>query len=414
MSKIIIHQDTIIITSETSFIHHSIGGTDLKHINLNKEPLIKSSVNGKELENPTGSTNDKAADKDVKINFVCSTMSSTNSLLAIQSPKKMLLVYKIQNWELIFQRQLARGASKIIFTPDDKNLIVGDKTGDVFLYDIYSDKKETLLLGHLSIVLDIIMTNDSKHIITCDRDEKIRVSKYPNCYNIVSYCLGHEQFVTNVQLLPHNKDLLISCSGDGTMRLWDYIQGSVKDAYKFDIDKAESDVVSAESQNQLKCFTSIQLDATTSIVCVTIFKSNTVHVLFVKNESFEMVHTEHLGYEPVHLQLSCYTTQSKNGSENGQEKEEINLWLVGPNELQVLKWDNAEISFRTSTNPSLLNTVNVLNKKLKELPVENSNVESVIYVLQKRKMDEITDYFVRKQARIEEKVNKDHKKKLSE
>lgn len=407
MSRIIVHQDTIIISSETCFLHQSIGGNDFKYIDLSKE--LSTLTNEKEPENSNKPTNEKAFDKDVKINFVCVAISSNNLLLAIQTPEKKLFVFKIQNWDIIYERQLARGASKIIFTPDNNNVIVGDKTGDVFLYELYSDKKELLLLGHLSIVLDILMTDDSKHIITCDRDEKIRVSNYPNCYNIESYCLGHEQFVTNVQLLPHNKKLLISCSGDGTLRLWDYLQGSVKNIYEFKNEKDDA----TESQNQLKCFTSAKLTDTTSIVCVTIFKSNTLHVLLVKNETFEIINSVNLGYEPVHLQLCCYTSQS-NDFENGQEKEEMILWLVGPSELQVLKWDGAETTFNNVTNSSILYTQNNLNKYFKELAIEDSNVENVIYVLQKRKMDEITDYFERKKARIEEKVQKSQKKKLAE
>lgn len=405
MSQIIIQGTSVLLSGETSFIHHTIGTETCKLVHLSKSPS-PIETEGKDQDKSTATSDttskEKALDKDVQINFVCSALSLDNTLLAIQSPQKMLLVYEVQSWKVIYEKQLGRGASKIIFTPDDKAIVVGDKTGDVFLYDIYSDKKETLLLGHLSMVLDIIMRDDSKYIITCDRDEKIRVSNYPNCYNIENYCLGHEQFVTNVQLLPHNKKLLISCSGDGTVRLWDYLLGNIKDIYKFN-NKVESDTSNIESQNQLKCFTSIKLNDTTSIVCVSIFKSHVVHVLLVNHENFEMINKINLDYEPIHLQLSLYPNTDSN---------EICLWLVGQNELHAYTWDNTSKSFAAATNSAVLKSLNVLSSNLKDLAVD-TNTENVIYVLQKRKMDEITDYYARKKARLEEKSNKSFKNKLA-
>ena len=34
---------------------------------------------------------------------------------------------------------------------------------------------------------------DQKYVITADRDEKIRISHFPNAYNIKAYCLGHNE-----------------------------------------------------------------------------------------------------------------------------------------------------------------------------------------------------------------------------
>ena len=73
------------------------------------------------------------------------------------------------------------------------------------------------------MLLDIKLSKCGKFIITCDRDEKIRISHYPNAYNIHNFCLGHTDFVTSISLYQDN--YLISGSGDGTLRLWNYLKG---------------------------------------------------------------------------------------------------------------------------------------------------------------------------------------------
>ena len=88
-------------------------------------------------------------------------------------------------------------------------------------------------------------------VVTCDQDDKIRVSHYPNCYNIESFCLGpNASYVTGLaivrdeatseQLLgalhtidrrvfAHLPDTLRAASGGdrGVVYLWDFISGKL-------------------------------------------------------------------------------------------------------------------------------------------------------------------------------------------
>ncbi|GAB1604974.1 tRNA (guanine-N(7)-)-methyltransferase non-catalytic subunit wdr4-like [Argonauta hians] len=74
-------------------------------------------------------------------------------------------------------------------------------------------------MGHLSMLLDMTLACNDKYLITCDRDEKIRLSLYPNAYNIHSYCLGHTDFVTRLMYVS-GTETVISASSDGTIRSW--------------------------------------------------------------------------------------------------------------------------------------------------------------------------------------------------
>ncbi|RIB00637.1 hypothetical protein C2G38_1902023, partial [Gigaspora rosea] len=82
-----------------------------------------------------------------------------------------------------------------------------------------------LLLGHVSMVTDMVLTPNNKFVITADRDEHIRVSQFPKGYNIKSYCFGHTQFLSKLHILPWDSDLLLSAGGDDFIALWDYVPG---------------------------------------------------------------------------------------------------------------------------------------------------------------------------------------------
>ena len=63
------------------------------------------------------------------------------------------------------------------------------------------------------------MTENERFLITSDRDEKIRISHFPNSYNIETYLLKHKEFVSQIQIL--NEKRLVSASGDSNLILWD-------------------------------------------------------------------------------------------------------------------------------------------------------------------------------------------------
>lgn len=154
----------------------------------------------------------------------CTALSPCGKWYATVTAKKTLLLRETRSWSLISERNIERRPSKIIFTPKSDYVILTDKTGDVYSYAITNpSEKGKFLLGHVSVILDVLVTPDEKFLITCDRDEKIRVSHYPNTYNICSFCLGHTEYVIKIIML--NSETLVSASGDGTLKFWNYRDG---------------------------------------------------------------------------------------------------------------------------------------------------------------------------------------------
>ncbi|XP_047575249.1 tRNA (guanine-N(7)-)-methyltransferase non-catalytic subunit WDR4 isoform X1 [Lutra lutra] len=121
---------------------------------------------------------------------------------------------------------VVRRCTALTFTASEEKLLVADKSGDVYSFSV-SDPQGCgrLELGHLSMLLDVAVSPDDRYVLTADRDEKIRVSWAAAPHSIESFCLGHAEFVSRILVAPDHPELLLSSSGDCTLRLWEYRSG---------------------------------------------------------------------------------------------------------------------------------------------------------------------------------------------
>ncbi|KFG80485.1 tRNA methyltransferase [Metarhizium anisopliae] len=87
-----------------------------------------------------------------------------------------------------------------------------------------------LLLGHVSMLTSLIVTETQgrKYILTADRDEHIRVSRYiPQAHIIEGFCLGHKEFISEMTIPLRREDILVSGGGDDELFIWDWKAGRV-------------------------------------------------------------------------------------------------------------------------------------------------------------------------------------------
>ncbi|KAF2155907.1 hypothetical protein K461DRAFT_274961 [Myriangium duriaei CBS 260.36] len=103
-----------------------------------------------------------------------------------------------------------------------------------------------LLLGHVSMLTDLQITTlheDGTYkprIITCDRDEHIRVSRgMPQSHVIEAFCMGHTEFLSKLKLLPET-EILLSGGGDDWMGVWNWKSGQL--LAKHDLRQLKSDI----------------------------------------------------------------------------------------------------------------------------------------------------------------------------
>ena len=122
----------------------------------------------------------------------------------------------------------------------DNTVLVADKFGDVYQFKMddfipvtedANKNKDTLpnniIHAHFSIINEIEISKRKNAIITCDRDEKIRVTRYPRTDIIQSFCYGFIELITSVKSeIVSNKQIIAAGGCDGSLRIYDIATGA--------------------------------------------------------------------------------------------------------------------------------------------------------------------------------------------
>lgn len=92
-------------------------------------------------------------------------------------------------------RTLARKCVQVRMCATRDTVLVADRAGDVYAFqlDLPPTSPGQIVLGRLSMALDMLLGENDEFLAVSDRDEKVQVSHFPNCYNIATFCLGHTQ-----------------------------------------------------------------------------------------------------------------------------------------------------------------------------------------------------------------------------
>lgn len=162
-----VHRDIIIYNPETKA--YSVE-------NVPKIPRKVKEANGGENPDNNEANEDENDDEDQKKSDEKQVfgeidrlaVSPCNRLIAVSTTgDKFLFLYEFHNGllKLLQSHELNRVSSVLRFSPDSKALLVADKSGDCYFYECSSTPNESngkWILGHLSIVLDILMTANGK------------------------------------------------------------------------------------------------------------------------------------------------------------------------------------------------------------------------------------------------------------
>ncbi|KAJ3359556.1 hypothetical protein GGF32_009202 [Allomyces javanicus] len=138
------------------------------------------------------------------------------------------------SWTLANERVAEKRMVEVCVSRDNTTLVCADKHGDVWTFPLEPatppSKKPgdggSIIVGHVSMVTCAKLAAQDSLIVTGDRDEHVRVSRFPAGHIIETFCLGHTQFVAHLTVVDEER-LLASAGGDDFVALWDYRTGQL-------------------------------------------------------------------------------------------------------------------------------------------------------------------------------------------
>ncbi|KAL5155094.1 tRNA (guanine-N(7)-)-methyltransferase non-catalytic subunit WDR4 [Glycine soja] len=154
---------------------------------------------------------------------------------------KTVKFWSTQSWRCITTVSSEKRVTAVAISNDGTFVCFADKFGVVWVVDVdhpLHDKKPAPLLSHYcSIITSLEFSPDGRFILSADRDFKIRVTNFPQkplngAHQIQSFCLGHTEFVSCLAFIQAQEcpqGLLLSGSGDSTVRLWNIDSGALLD-----------------------------------------------------------------------------------------------------------------------------------------------------------------------------------------
>jgi len=229
--------EELIIAADQKIVFVDITKRKITHVIKLPENLLELIVESKEpnIEDDDETPNNEKNGNKLKnlqlgrVTIQNVAISPNGKILGVSTGGiKTLILYSQQNlqWQILSVRKSSRTSSVIAFSPNSEMIVLCDKSGDCFFYDcnnvLLSPK---WILGHLSSLYDVKFSIDSKYILTADRDEKVRITNFPNSYEIENYCLGHKEYVCSIKILQNHPDILVSLSGDKTLKVWKWKDG---------------------------------------------------------------------------------------------------------------------------------------------------------------------------------------------
>ena len=122
-------------------------------------------------------------------------------------------------------------AMGVEFGPDGKTALVSFDSGNVYHINLVTGEEIGLLQKHIVPVRPLLIHTNGTTAFSGAFDQKIEVWDL-NSHTAVRTLEGHQEFISQLRLLPQHPSLVLSVSADKTMVLWDWERGQIVRRYR--------------------------------------------------------------------------------------------------------------------------------------------------------------------------------------
>lgn len=130
------------------------------------------------------------------------------------------------------RRKAPKKISAVVFSADGTRIFASTKFGDVMVASTEEDTHVHVGLGHYSSpITSMALSLDGTLLATTDRDGRARLTRVldnsqSGMHTIQAFCFGHTKFITCCVFLKQGEqEVVMTGSGDGTLRAWDIEDG---------------------------------------------------------------------------------------------------------------------------------------------------------------------------------------------
>ena len=298
-------------------------------------------------------------------------------IFAFVSRAKLLSIYTYgeEGWLLSNSIKIPfKSIQSMCVTNSEKDLLLADKSGAVYAMSLQVTEQELsslpAILGHCSILTAVRTNKTDDYVITADSEGKIRISQYPNAYNIHTFLLSHTEFVSHISFLSDSPSKLLSAGGDGSIKLWEF--------------EASVLCCTLSLSNTPICLLDVSSVGT---VVAAVEEKRKLYFVTIQDNALTLIRTIELQSQPY---SGCFVWRD--------------LCLIATRECFLAFHTSTESNFQ-EVSPADDPCLSYLSKNT-DLCLSNESQEDKYSVLKKRPISHVNKYFEQKQEWIDAKKQK--------